>query len=216
MAARLTWWMAAAVATLATASCGGIAVIDAEAGGGGFGAQGAMAGTGGTGASGATGGTAGSGGVEPHPCGGPAALTCGLETFCDYQPSYCGGDGALGMCRLTPDDCYDVYRPVCACDGNVYANDCEANAARQDLNWLGGCPTPTAMYPCGVGFCDAGWLYCRLSLSDVAGWDHEYGCYSYPPSCGASPTCDCLIDEPCGQWCTDDGSGNLTLTCPGG
>lgn len=208
MATANRLWLAVGIACVAALGCGGIAVIDVEPGGGGSGAQGAMGGTG---------GSAGSGGAsEGMTCGGAHGDTCGQELFCDYQPSFCGSDGATGVCGLELGECSGLHKPVCACDGNTYANPCEANVAGFDINWSGGCPPPMAMFPCGVGFCDDSWLYCRVWLSDVPEWDHEYNCLSYPPQCGSLPTCDCMASEPCGNSCVDDGNGNLTLTCPGG
>ncbi len=63
-------------------------------------------------------------------CGGDTPETCPLGEFCNYVPGQtCGWADALGACQTLPEVCPDLYAPVCGCDGNDYANDCEAHAA---------------------------------------------------------------------------------------
>jgi hypothetical protein len=180
------------------------------AGGGGSGGGGSTADGGG----GAGGGQGGSGGAGGGTCGG---VDCSTSQFCDFQPSDCGASrGSTAMCAPRPGMCPDIYAPVCGCDGVVHGNSCDANAAGTDYDETNPCAPPRGFFPCGWMFCAEGSQYCQIVLSDVAGFDNEYSCPALPGPCGNNPDCSCVAGEACGNMCTDDGSGNLTVTCPGG
>jgi hypothetical protein len=67
------------------------------------------------------------------PCGGlnPA---CSKDEYCDFDPAdLCGlAAGATGVCRPVPTDCTTDCPGVCACDGKLYCNVCEAHKAGVD------------------------------------------------------------------------------------
>lgn len=68
---------------------------------------------------------------------------CGRGEYC-YAPdeTLCGFNFALGVCRKAgPDDCDDIYDPVCGCDGKTYSNDCQAQAAGMSIVLQDECPT---------------------------------------------------------------------------
>jgi hypothetical protein len=73
-------------------------------------------------------------------CGGFAGLTCDPEYFCDWTPNSCGSADQTGECRLRPDFCPDIFDPVCGCNNMTYSNECDANAAGQDIIHTGMCP----------------------------------------------------------------------------
>lgn len=65
-------------------------------------------------------------------CGGPSALRCADDEYCDFA-SACGEGGEPGECKKRPAMCLDGFDPVCACDGKTHSNECEANAAGTDV-----------------------------------------------------------------------------------
>lgn len=118
-----------------------------------------------------------------------------------------------GHCRTRPAACPAVVMSVCACDGKTYANACEAAAAGRDLNAAGGCPAPARTFACGTTFCPVGTHYCQAGYGGRFDNPPSFTCLPIPAGCGASPTCSCFSDETCGNMCTQDPAGNVTLTC---
>jgi hypothetical protein len=87
-------------------------------------------------------------GGEGSPCGGfspnpPPPCNAGL--FCELPSGSCLVADLGGNCRTVPQGCTQNYSPVCGCDGQTYANDCERRAARAQLDHTGVCegPLPT-------------------------------------------------------------------------
>ncbi len=170
--------------------------------------------TGGGGAGGMdTGGTTTGGG---GPCGGLDGTTCETWQYCDYTEDKCGAADGSGVCTPRPDVCDAVLDPVCACDGRVYDNACEAAASGIDIQTLGGCPPPVGEFQCGPGFCDKTDELCQVDMPDVPGGPIVYTCIPLPPNCQVpDATCACLSDMKCGQLCML-ADGSFTLTCSGG
>lgn len=151
-------------------------------------------------------------GLEECIFGGPS---CGPERYCDFPRGSCGADDARGVCRERPVDCPDVDIPTCGCDGVVHGNGCEAHAAGTDESDVGGCEAPDeTSFSCGRIFCQDT-SFCRR-LGDDTGMADSFECPELPAACDDEPDCECLDGAGCGDACSADEAGNLTVVCFGG
>ena len=72
-------------------------------------------------------------------CGGLAGLTCADDEFCDYEDdAMCGAADQMGTCKARPTNCplgcpAPQYQK-CGCDGELYCNVCDAQAAGVDVS----------------------------------------------------------------------------------
>ena len=158
------------------------------------------------------------GGGSGRVCGGKIATPCDPGEVCDFGRNGCGFDDGTGICRTRPSDCNDLFAPVCGCDGLVYSNECDANAAGTDVNAAGGCPLEPGQFSCGFRVCDLGSTYCQRIGSDIGGEPDGFSCNGIPASCPSPADCACLqaANEPCASQCDGDGSTGLIVTCLGG
>ncbi len=163
-----------------------------------------------------TGGSSSTGVGGGSVCGGFAGTACAATEFCDYPASTCGAADEQGTCKPRPQACDKNLAPACACDGTIYGNSCEAEAAGVDVNDNGTCKAPMGKFACGSSFCEVGVTYCRRTTSDVGGEPSSFQCVSLPPLCGNPASCACLAKEVCGSMCEATSAGGFIVTCPGG
>ncbi|ACY14611.1 hypothetical protein [Haliangium ochraceum] len=71
----------------------------------------------------------------PTVCGGLEGVKCADGFYCDYPNNDCGANDVTGMCERVPTDCTpEIEGPLCGCDGESYADDCDAAKAGTDVN----------------------------------------------------------------------------------
>jgi len=76
-------------------------------------------------------------------CGGSQGELCQQQQFCDIAtPNSCQATGLSGICITPPQICYQIYVPVCGCDGQTYANDCYRQTAGVQLDHADACAVP--------------------------------------------------------------------------
>jgi hypothetical protein len=73
-------------------------------------------------------------------CGGTANITCNSALWCQRAEGQCKTPEAAGQCNKAPAFCMQIHRPVCGCNGKTYANDCERQKAKVQLDRVGACP----------------------------------------------------------------------------
>jgi Kazal-type serine protease inhibitor domain len=76
-------------------------------------------------------------------CGGKDAITCNSALWCQKAEGQCAAADAPGKCDKAPTFCMRVSRPVCGCNGKTYANDCERQRVRVQLDHVGACKKET-------------------------------------------------------------------------
>jgi hypothetical protein len=72
-------------------------------------------------------------------CGGIIGVSCNKGLWCQNAPGQCKVADAQGKCEVIPKACEKIRKPVCACNGKTYANDCLRQRARAQLDHEGAC-----------------------------------------------------------------------------
>ncbi len=140
--------------------------------------------------------------AEPRPCTGPQQCNTGEHCYfpmCGAAESADGGTAAVGECMAFHEECGSIAY-VCGCDGNRYANGCEATtmgaAVATPPGGSGGpcaagvgnrCSAAPGSSPCAAGqYCFFGGLY-GLGCHD------EGRCFIQPTACTQEydPVCSC-------------------------
>ena len=133
---------------------------------------------------------------------------CSPEQFCESQEKNCTGCKAL--CSLNATSCPPDAPKVCACDGNVYASVCEANAKGLDINNQG-CKvadTPYGTFACGPYFCDPHFTQCEVTRNPVPICSSPRDNYQCTPCNGTCPACK-STGNACTQYSCVQGNGVL-------
>ncbi len=140
-------------------------------------------------------------GVCDEVCGGIQGIPCSdPDDFCKLNVGECCCD-FQGVCTPIPDACFEIYDPVCGCDGKTYSNECYADAAGVSIDHLGPCDEPCcdpADEP-GTGgnpFCFEGASCCANGM-----WACNNG--NGTPSCELGTVCD----DPCCDPADEPGTG---------
>jgi len=147
-------------------------------------------------------------------CGSRGTQSCEDDEFCKYPVSAaCGEADAPGVCTAAPDVCYEIFKPVCGCDGVTYTNDCFAAHASASVRHEGACDADGTQADAGKGgtFCGgiagiqcADGQYCNFpTLAQCGAGDQGGTCAVKPQACTAiyDPVCGC-DDKTYGNACT--------------
>jgi hypothetical protein len=66
-------------------------------------------------------------------------LDCSKSDFCNKTVGDCKG---IGSCLARPTGCSTIWKPVCACNGQTYGNECDANRLGLTIAYEGMCKAP--------------------------------------------------------------------------
>jgi hypothetical protein len=97
-------------------------------------------------------------------CGGEIGDGCDDGLYCDVGET-CGGARAVGMCHRERFLCPRIYRPVCGCDGQTYANSCSASADAMSVAHEGACDCDASLFTAPRGSTSAEDLIGTWTLS---------------------------------------------------
>ena len=154
--------------------------------------------------------------------GGPTDCSldnpCFEDYFCNHWLNSCGENPHDSQqCALKRHACPapENDRPICGCDGRVYATSCEA--VQQGIDMAANehtCATPPGMFMCGGWYCRRDTEYCHINMVETNG-GAIYGhlCTPLPASCEEAAGCACL-SEICDGACDGDPVAGIRLTCP--
>ncbi len=116
---------------------------------------------------------------------------CSDSSYCRYPDGECD-NAKSGDCVPIPEGCFDVWLPVCGCDGVTYGNECELQAAKQSMAYEGECKGGDE---CGgfIGIpCPKG-TYCQYPADMCNGADMMGECVEVTEVCEKiyDPVCAC-------------------------
>jgi hypothetical protein len=164
------------------------------------------------------------GGDEPGDCNTNA--DCEITEYCETSAEDCEG---VGECVTMPTACFDVWDPVCGCDGTTYGNACEAGAAGVSVAYSGvcivdpGCSSnadceateycETADGDCGsVGECLTMPAVCTTEDTPICGCDlttYDNACFAAKAGVSVASTEEC----PTVSGCIDNADCEVTESC---
>ena len=77
---------------------------------------------------------------------------CGwLMEYCQKPVGFCDGEG---VCAERPEFCFDLWDPICGCDGVTYSNACWAASYGVSIDYFGECKEPCECDLNDDGRCD--------------------------------------------------------------
>jgi Kazal-type serine protease inhibitor domain len=133
--------------------------------------------------------------AEPQSCGSRGQSQCADGSFCNFPvAAACGSFDAPGVCEPSPQVCFEIFAPVCGCDGETYANSCFAAAAGVSVSATGECePPPQLCGSRGLPRCDAGSFCSFPPESNCGRADAPGACAVRPEACIQlfKPVCGC-------------------------
>lgn len=140
---------------------------------------------------------------------------CTNETFCEAPQGACPSESTPGTCVPTPDDCTgEPEVAACACDGQIYVNACEANAARRDLGSQAGCTAPADPFECGAVLCAHGVEYCQSINGDRTCKPLPAGCEQPGTTCACLQPVFCVsAPDPASTQCSKSAGGDFLVEC---
>ena len=79
------------------------------------------------------------------------SLNCGGDNskkYCRLESGVCNNSGVqTGVCEAPPEQCIEIYSPVCGCDNKTYGNGCKANEKGINIAARGECAIPEGVGP---------------------------------------------------------------------
>lgn len=109
---------------------------------------------------------------------------CGAKDYCAKAAGDCAGKGA---CKVKPEICPDVFKPVCGCNGRTYSNECYAARAGVNVKAEGACAAQAKA--------------CKTNAQCTKGdfCAKETGKCDGEGTCSVRPTiCPTIVDPVCG------------------
>lgn len=141
--------------------------------------------------------------IDAQAIDGPLPQYCMTNADClpdRYCPladrSYCRHRFQPSYCTLRPLSCPAPNpgdRPVCGCDGESYATECDALAAGATMG-PGGCADQGSLYACGDTFCERGSEYCAELRYNDDFPSRDWECRPMPSS---SDPCVPIMNQTC-------------------